>query len=732
MIDTVVPGLSLLVQLAAVGFALGLARTSPGRIGWILIASGLALMAVRRGITFFRVVSGDATLPPDLTAELVALTISVVMLLGVLAIIPIVSRFQREREALAESDARLGGVLGNMVDGIVTITEDGCIESFNRAAEEIFGYASHEAIGKNVKMLMFESESARHDGFLKNYLDTGVGKILGIGPREVEGRRKDGAVVPLDLAISEMTVGSTRLFIGAVRDIGARRQAEDALAESEARYRRLIETSPDAMLVTGENRMIAFVNSAAIELFGAESADQLIGRNMLELVHPDHRESVEARRVEVLAGELPLIAERRRLRLDGSEFLTESRGAPITWDGDPAVLIAIRDITERRQAEEQLQQARKMEAVGQLTGGIAHDFNNLLTAIMGSLDLLRRRVMDVEAEQLVDIAARAGRRGANLTQRLLAFSRRQPLNPKPTDVNRTVPDIIEFLHHTLGEHIEIKTVLTGELWHAMIDATQFENALLNLAINARDAMPDGGKLTIETANAHLDRSYAESNLEVEAGQYVVVAVSDTGTGMAPETVAKAFDPFFTTKAEGRGSGLGLSMVYGFIKQSGGHVAIYSEVGHGTTVNLYLPRTGEEASEAVAAGDYPQALPEGSENVFVVEDDPDVRAYVESALGMLGYKVDLAIDGPQTLQRLDGLSRIDLLLTDVVLPGGMNGAQVAVAVRERFPETKVLFTSGYAENAIFHHGRLDEGVELLSKPYTVDTLARKVRLILDGA
>jgi CheY-like chemotaxis protein len=319
-----------------------------------------------------------------------------------------------------------------------------------------------------------------------------------------------------------------------------------------------------------------------------------------------------------------------------------------------------------------------------------------------------------------------------LTQRLLAFSRRQPLSPRPTDVNRTVPDITELLQRTLGEHIEIETVLGGGQWNAMIDQAQLENALLNLAINARDAMPDGGRLTIETSIAHLDRSYATSNPDVEAGQYVLVAVSDTGAGMAPEIVARAFDPFFTTKADGRGSGLGLSMVYGFIKQSGGHVAIYSEVGQGTTVKLYLPRTGEDVREAGVAVDYAQALPEGSETVLVVEDDPDVRAYVESALGMLGYKVDLAVDGPQMLQRLDGMSRMDLLLTDVVLPGGMNGAEVAVAVRERFPGVKVLFTSGYAENAIFHHGRLDEGVELLSKPYTVDALAHRVRLILDRA
>ena len=372
-----------------------------------------------------------------------------------------------------------------------------------------------------------------------------------------------------------------------------------------------------------------------------------------------------------------------------------------------------------------------MEAVGQLTGGVAHDFNNLLTAIIGNLDLLRRRMTDEAELHFLDIALRAGHRGAELTQRLLAFSRRQPLSPEPTDVNRRVPDLTELLHRTLGEHIEIETVLAGGLWHAMIDPAQLDSALLNLALNARDAMPDGGKLTIETMNTHLDRSYAETNVDVAAGQYVLVAVSDTGHGMAPGVIEKAFEPFFTTKSEGGGSGLGLSMVYGFIKQSGGHVKIYSEVGHGTTVKLYMPKAGDTAREGVASADFAQALPEGSETIFVVEDDSDVRSYVISALGMLGYDIIDAPDGPQALERLGEISKIDLLLTDVVLPGGMTGPEVAAEVRKRFPEVKVLYTSGYTENAILHHGRLANGVDLLGKPYTVDTLARRVRLSLDG-
>jgi PAS domain S-box-containing protein len=401
MIDTVVLGLSLLVQLAAVGFALGLARTAAGRRGWILIASGLGLMAVRRAITFFRVVSGDTALPPDLTAELVALTISVVMLLGVLAVIPVISRFRREQEALAESEARLGGVLGNMVDGIITITEDGRIESFNRAAEEIFGYSHDEVVGMNIKMLMFASDSDRHDGYIRNYLDTGVGKILGIGPREVEGRRKDGTVVPLDLAISEMVVGETRLFIGALRDIGARKQAEDALAESDARMRLLLESTGEAIYGVDTEGICTFANPACAELLGYEGPEALVGRNMHDLIHhtkPDgtanplsdcriHRAFHRGHSVH--------IDDEVLWRKDGTGFAAEYRAFPVRRDGMPlGGVITFVDITERLEQQAQLQQAQKMEAVGQLTGGIAHDFNNLLTAIMGSLDLLRRRVMD--------------------------------------------------------------------------------------------------------------------------------------------------------------------------------------------------------------------------------------------------------------------------------------------------------------------------------------------------
>ena len=390
-------------------------------------------------------------------------------------------------------------------------------------------------------------------------------------------------------------------------------------------------------------------------------------------------------------------------------------------------------IEQRENVEATLRQVQKMEAMGQLTGGIAHDFNNLLQVIIGNLEVLRRRnlLAGDDAKRMIDAAIRGGERAATLTQRLLAFARRQPLNPKPIDVNKLVAGMSELLHRTLGESITIETVLAGGIWRVAADANQLENALLNLAVNARDAMQAGGRLTIETANAFLDEAYADGN-EVKAGQYVLVAVSDTGEGMGPEVVAKAFEPFFTTKDVGRGSGLGLSQVYGFIKQSGGHAKIYSEISQGTTIKLYLPRLALSADVPDAVPDA-AALPAGERDrlVLVVEDDEDVRAHAVSILTELGYPVLEATDGASALRLLDAHDTIRMLFTDVGLPGGLNGRQLADEARKLRPELLVLYTTGYARNAIVHQGRLDPGVELITKPFTFSSLATKVNAVFEA-
>jgi signal transduction histidine kinase len=391
------------------------------------------------------------------------------------------------------------------------------------------------------------------------------------------------------------------------------------------------------------------------------------------------------------------------------------------------------EIERRAEAEEALRQSQKMETLGQLTGGIAHDFNNLLQVVTGNLEILLRNLPEepVRLRRTASNAMTGAERAAVLTQRLLAFSRRQPLQPSPVDVNKLISSMHDLLHRTLGETIEVQAVLAPRLWMVEADAHQLENALLNLAVNSRDAMLNGGKLTIETQNTHLDHSYVAQHAEVLPGQYVVICVTDTGTGMEEDTVTRAFEPFFTTKEVGKGTGLGLSMVYGFVKQTGGHLKIYSELGEGTTVKVYLPRMlgkplgDEESSEAVA--------PEGTlaETVLVCEDDDDVRAYSVEVLRELGYRVLEASDGPSALrllEREDG--QVDLLFTDVVLPSGMTGAELAKQARSLRPALKILFTTGYARNAIVHQGRLDSGVELITKPFSYTDLAGRVRDILD--
>ncbi|WP_064710018.1 ATP-binding protein [Rhizobium bangladeshense] len=381
---------------------------------------------------------------------------------------------------------------------------------------------------------------------------------------------------------------------------------------------------------------------------------------------------------------------------------------------------------------EALRQAQKMEAIGQLTGGVAHDFNNLLQIIVGNLDTLLRN-LPADAGRLRRAASQAmngAERAAALTQRLLAFARRQPLDPKPVDANSLIRGMSDLLHRTLGEIYQVEIVLAGGLWKTEADPNALESALLNLAINARDAMLEGGKLTIETFNAHLDEAYSTNHAEVLPGQYIAISVSDTGSGMDADTAARAFEPFFTTKDQGKGTGLGLSQVYGFAKQSNGHVKIYSELGEGTTVKIYLPRllSGHVEEETVDRLPPPEAG--AGEIILVVEDDPDVLAYSVESLKELGYRVVEAKDGPTALQVLTANQPVDLIFTDVVLPGGMSGADVIKKAREVQPSVKALFTTGYSRNAIVHHGRLDKGVHLLQKPFSLKDLAVRIRSVLD--
>ena len=394
------------------------------------------------------------------------------------------------------------------------------------------------------------------------------------------------------------------------------------------------------------------------------------------------------------------------------------------------------ELGSREAAEAQVRQMQKMESIGQLTGGIAHDFNNMLAIVIGSLDIAKRRLDTDRGRALVCIenALEGARRAALLTARLLAFSRQLPLDPRALDANKLIGGMSEMLRHTIGEHLRVETVLAGGLWATLIDPGQLENAILNLVINARDAMPDGGRLTVETSNAHLDDAYASTNAEVAPGQYVMISVTDSGTGMPPEVIDRVFDPFFTTKGLSKGTGLGLSQVHGFVKQSGGHVKIYSEPGHGTTVKIYLPRL--IGAEAIADAGPPALDPKtaqakNGEVILVVEDDEKIRFLSVEALRDFGYTCVQAGDASQALAVLAVTPRIDLLFTDIVMPD-MNGRQLSDLARQRRPGLKVLYTTGFTKNAVVHNGVLDAGVALIPKPFTVDQLAVKVRLVLDGA
>jgi PAS domain S-box-containing protein len=524
-------------------------------------------------------------------------------------------------------------------------------------------------------------------------------------------------------------------LIGTLSDITASHKLTELTAASEIRFRGFLDASPDAIVVTDEAGIVVMVSQRVEALLGYKPQD-LIGQPHSILV-PETRRAAHAHHVHAYHGDpqardMGLGEELRARRQDGTEFPAEISLSPYRSLEGLLVVTAIRDITQRKQAQEQLRQAQKMEAVGQLTGGVAHDFNNLLTTILGNTELLEwgDKTFDTETLALIAGIGRAGQRAALLTQQLLAFSREQPLKPEKTELNALIGGMLVLLRRTLGERVIIEVNLADGLWFTHIDTNQFENAILNLAINARDAMPEGGRLTIETSNTLLDANYVAANVEARPGPYGMISVSDTGTGMNEETLQRAFDPFFTTKPLGQGTGLGLSQVYGFVKQSGGHLKLYSEPGKGTTVKIYLPRyliIGE--SEIVLALPAAASAMRGTETVLIVEDDASVREFGARALTRLGYHVLTADCASAALTCLAQESGIALLFTDIGLPG-VNGRQLANEARQRCPTLKVLFTTGYARHAVPRDGTVNV-TRLLRKPYTIENLARQVRSILDA-
>jgi PAS domain S-box-containing protein len=506
------------------------------------------------------------------------------------------------------------------------------------------------------------------------------------------------------------------------------------------RYRVLVERVADyAIYMLDPTGLVTTWNDGAARIKGYK-AEEILGQNFERFYTPEDRERGKPREAMATAArEGKYEAEQVRVRKDGSRFWAHVVLDQLRDDDGRLIGFAkiTRDVTERVQAREELErtraalaQSQKMEAIGQLAGGIAHDLNNVLTTVIGSLDLLQRRVqIEEEADRsLLASAMRGAESGATLVSKLLTFARKQVLEPVATDINKLVGNSSQLFRSALGETVKLEVVLAAGLWRTWIDRNLMESAVLNLVINSRDAMPNGGLVTIETANAHLDDDYARAH-DVAPGQYVMLAVSDAGPGMDDATIARAFEPFFTTKQAGRGSGLGLSQVYGFVKQSGGHVKLYSEQGRGTTIKLYLPRFVADVEAEHASPRLRAPTPAGNELILIVEDNDDVRVVTKESLTHLGYRVLDANSAAVALRLIEQHEDISLLLTDVVLPE-MNGRLLAEEARCRRPGIKVVFTSGYTQNAIVHHGRLNPGVQFIGKPFKLDTLGRKIREVLD--
>jgi PAS domain S-box-containing protein len=628
-----------------------------------------------------------------------------------------------DRDYFSKRLALYGAVVESSNDAIITQTLDGVITAWNKAAERLFGYSASEAVGKPIDIIVPEERKAEVRGILNR-----ISSNESIAQHETVRIRKDGRPLHVVLNVSPLRSDGGEI-IGASKiahDITEEKQALEKLRRETEERQRIFETSQDLILVTDGFGDFVQVSPSVTDILGLKPED-MIGHSATEFIHPDDLENTRSEMRAARRGAVKRSFEARYYHYDGHEVTLNWMG---TWSEPVKRHFFIgRDLTEKQAAEAQFRQAQKMDAIGQLTGGVAHDFNNVLTVITGTIGILSDAVADQpELAAITKLIDDAAERGAQLTRHLLAFARKQPLQPREIDVNALTLEAAKLLHPTLGEQITILPQLSEDAWPALVDPAQLSTAILNLALNARDAMPDGGTLVLETRNIFLDDGYASMNPDVAAGSYVMIAVSDTGSGIPPELLDRVFDPFFTTKEVGKGTGLGLSMVFGFVKQSGGHVKIYSEEGHGTSVKIYLPRSsGVQDTEFEELQNVPIAG--GNEKILIVEDDALVRQYVVTQVKSLGYAALEAGNATEALAIIDADKNIDLLFTDIIMPGGMNGRQLADEAARRRPDLRTLFTSGYTENAIVHHGRLDSGVLLLAKPYRKSELARMLRTAL---
>jgi PAS domain S-box-containing protein len=647
----------------------------------------------------------------------------------------------RRKTCMSEPDAAgqrfgpqlLEAALHSAVGAIIIIDDKGTMLRVNPAVERVFGFAERELIGHNVNMLMPEPYCSRHDGYLRHHLESGERKIIGIG-REVMGRRKSGAIFPVHLSVSAFADGGHRYFTGILHDLSGR-SGGDVLRE-QVLLHAILNQLPDALLIVDPTDRITLCNPAVTRVFGY-TPEELIGQTLAVLCDSaaEVAKLAALTRSGTLRDEGPEPVTLQLRRKSGARFPAEAVASVLRDEGDRVLgfLLLNRDISRQVVQDEALRTSQRMEAIGQLTGGIAHDFNNLLTIITGNHELLEMELSEAGQRELLAEANEAALMGARLTNRLLTFARRRRLEPVVMDLNDQVLSMAELLRRTLGEAIVLGTLLAPRLWPVRADPSGIENAVLNLAINARDAMPSGGKLVIETTNLVLTERDLASEIGVVPGDYVCLSVSDTGSGMDKEVQARVFEPFFTTKEPGRGTGLGLSVIYGFVKQSGGHITLYSERGRGTTVNVYLPRIPTAAPDPdSAAAAAPTAASVTGETVLLVEDNSRVRKMTARRLRNLGYRVIEAKDARGAIDVLQSSRTVDVVFSDVVMPGAMSGFGLAQWIKDNVPGGSVLLTSGFAEDVARSGEPADPGVRILRKPYTGSELARALRAAIDGS
>jgi PAS domain S-box-containing protein len=608
--------------------------------------------------------------------------------------------------------------------GMLLVNAAGRIVMANPQIATILGYPRAELIDRPLDDLLPERMRASHHGHFVTFHSAPHARHMGTG-RHLVARHKDGHEVPVEIGLAPLHYDNADYVLASIIDITQRTEAERALQASVAYHRTILENIADAVFVADRNGRYLDVNPRACELTGY-SREELLQLRVADSYVEDERALARDRVAEVGQGK-PGVYERRLRRKDGT-LLTVEAHARMLPDG--RLLATIRDVTERHQLEQQLRQAQKMEAVGRLAGGVAHDFNNVLTAVFGYVDLLREELpRESEAQKDLVEVRKAAERAASLTRQLLAFSRQQVLEPVVLELNELVEEFEKMLRRVIGEDVELRLALGADVGNVRADPGQLHQVIMNLVVNARDAMPTGGKLIIETANADLTAAHAELRKPVGPGPYVMLAVSDTGTGMTPEIQARIFEPFFTTKEKGKGTGLGLSTVYGIVKQSEGYVWVYSEPGKGTTFKVYLPRVNAPPDEVTKPRSTGTLA--GTETILLAEDDAILRPLAKALLEKLGYRVLEGGDAAEVLaaaQQYTGT--IHLLIADVILPGpsGRELARRLAAVR---PDTKVVYISGYTDDAIVQHGMLEPGLNFLQKPFTPATLARKVREVLDA-